>query len=366
MPMSFSAADLARPHVPHLQPYTPGKQPAEEGWVKLNTNENPYPPSPAVEGAIRAEAESGRLRLYPDPRSAELRSALAAHHGLEPGNVCVGNGSDDILNLLVRVFCGNPRGAAYTVPSYSLYPVLVAIRDGRAVEWSFGRDMTLDVERLAALEASILFLTSPNAPTGVGFPAATLAELARTFSGLLVIDEAYADFADENAVGLVNEFPNLCVTRTFSKSYGLAGLRVGYALASSGVIDLLDRVRDSYNVSRLSQVAALAALKDNGYFEAVLRKIRRTRDHYRSDFEKRGWFVYPSRANFLFVEPVGKGGRTGLETALSLRDHLYRNRVLVRHFPRHSLTRGFLRITVGSDSEMLALAETIETWPENE
>ncbi len=364
---TFSASDVARPHIPGLTPYTPGKQPSGPGWVKLNTNENPYPPSPSVEAAIRREAECGGLRLYPEPRSTELRAALGRHHGLAEENVCVGNGSDDILNLLVRVFCNDRNGAVLTVPGYSLYPVLIAIRGGKTTVWEFDRRMELDVDRLAASEeGGLLFLTSPNAPTGVRVPASRIAELAERFPGVLVVDEAYADFAKENAVGLVHEHPNLCITRTFSKSYSLAGLRVGYALASPGIIELLDRVRDSYNVNRISQAAALAALEDQRYFEAILGKIKRTRDYYQREFRQRGWFTYESEANFLFTEPVGKSGEKGPETARSLYDHLFRNRVLVRHFPRHALTSGFLRISVGSEAEMLALSETIESWAENE
>ncbi len=362
---SFSPDLLANPHIPGLEAYTPGKQPAGAGWTKLNTNENPYPPSPKVEEAIRREAEGARLRLYPDPRSGELRTALGELHGLSSENICVGNGSDDILNLFVRVFCDS-KPAAFTLPSYSLYPVLIGIQNGRTVAWEFDRRMELDVDRLADLPASILFLTSPNAPTGVGFPAERVAALAEEFSGILVVDEAYADFANENVAGLVREYPNLCVTRSFSKSYSLAGLRVGYALASKRIIELIDRVRDSYNVNRISQAAALAALADRDYFRAVLGKIKRIRNAYQTDFRERGWFTYESRANFIFTEPVGTGGGRGEKYARSLYNHLYRNRVLVRHFPTHALTSGFLRISVGSEEEMLKLTECIETWTGNE
>ncbi len=357
-------AGMARPHVPSLKPYTPGMQPGGSGWVKLNTNENPYPPSAAVEEAIRRETDAS-LRLYPDPAAAPLRAALAEHHGLEPENVCVGNGSDDILNLLTRIFCDRDRPAGFSVPSYSLYPVLVAIQDGRVATLPFDRSMDLDVDGLAALPANILFLTSPNAPTGVGFATGHLAVLAERFSGILVIDEAYADFADEDAVALVRTHPNVCVTRTFSKSYSLAGMRVGYALASEALIGLLDRVRDSYNVNRLSQAAALAALENQPYFRDVVAKIRRTRDHYVDVFRDWGWFTYDSQANFFFTEPCDGSGCTGEAVARSLYDHLFRNRVLVRHFPTHALTRSFLRITVGDEPAMRALTEHIASWPGN-
>ncbi len=365
-PISIRPADLARPHVPLLKPYVPGLQPAEPGWIKLNTNENPYPASPRVVEAIGREAAADRLRLYPDPGSSRLRSALAAHHGLAPENVCVGNGSDDILNLLFRVFCDGEQPAGFTVPSYSLYPVLAAIQDGDVVKMEFDRSMDLPIDRLASCGATILFLTSPNAPTGVGFPASMLGDLAQRFPGILVLDEAYADFAEGNAIGLVREYPNVCVTRTFSKAYSLAGLRVGYAMGSESIISLLDRVRDSYNVNRLSQAAALAALEDQAYFEETLRRVKNTRDWFQRELVERGWYTYDSQTNFLFTEPIDEDGRAGPEVALSLFEHLQENRVLVRYFPKHALTRSFLRISVGQESEMATLNEHIETWTGSE
>jgi len=359
-----SLQQLALPHVGGLHAYTPGLQPKEAGWVKLNTNENPYPPSPRVEAAIQAELGEV-LRLYPDPRSSRLRAAVAAHHGLKPEQVCIGNGSDDILNLLTRTFCGKGKAAGFTYPSYSLYPVLVAIQNGKTVQVEFDRSMKLDVEKVAALDANILFFTSPNAPTGVAFSNEEIRVLAQQFQGLVVVDEAYADFAEENAVPLLAEHPNLCITRTFSKSYGLAGLRVGYLLGSAELIDLIDRVRDSYNINRLSQAGALAAIEDQGYFRAIIGKIKYTRDFYVREFEKREWFTYPSQTNFIFTEPRTTSGATGKEVADSLYRFLCDEKVLVRYFPSHALTSSFLRISVGSEPEMLALSEKIDLWQKN-
>lgn len=356
---------LASPHVRKLHAYTPGLQPKESGWTKLNTNENPYPPSPGVERSIRAELGDS-LRLYPDPRSSRLREAVAALHGLPDGrHVCIGNGSDDLLNLLTRAFSSQERAAAFTFPSYSLYPVLIAIQNGRTIEVEFDRSMRLDVEKLAATGANVLFFTSPNAPTGVGFSNDEIEALLRSFAGLVVVDEAYADFAEENATSLLAKYPNLCITRTLSKSYGLAGLRVGYLLGHPGLIDVIDRVRDSYNVNRLSQAGALAALNDRSYFDEVVGKIKYTRDFYRADFERRGWFTYPSQANFLFTEPRDREGNCGREVARSLYEFLVTQKVLVRYFPSHDLTCEFLRISVGSEPEMLTLAKTIDRWLTN-
>lgn len=359
-----SLEQLALPHVRGLHAYAPGLQPKETGWVKLNTNENPYPPSPRVETAIVAEAGE-MLRLYPDPQSSVLRAAVAAHHRLKPEQVVIGNGSDDILNLLTRAFCGSGKAAGLTFPSYSLYPVLVAIADGSVVQVEFDRSMKIDVERVAALDANILFLTSPNAPTGVAFSAGEIAELAGRFQGMVVVDEAYADFAEEDAVPLLAKYPNLCVTRTFSKSYGLAGLRVGYLLGDPALVEIIDRVRDSYNVNRLSQAGALAAIQDQEYFRAIVGKITHTRDYYIHEFEQRGWFTYRSRANFIFTEPSTAAGEVGKEVAQSLYRFLCDRKILVRYFPSHALTSNFLRISVGSEPEMLALSETIDLWLKN-
>jgi len=390
-------AALALPHIAALHAYTPGLQPIEPGWIKLNTNECAYPPSPAVAAAITAELGAGAasLRLYPEPTSAALRAAIAAHHNREASaaapcaaplalraeNVCVGNGSDDILNLLVRCFCdpvsasrsatardaagagsAAARRAGFSFPCYSLYPVLVGIAGGQSIEIPFDRSMRLPLEQIAASGASIFFLTSPNAPTGVGFSAAQIEAVLAAYDGLLVVDEAYAPFADENAVALLARHPRLVVVRTFSKAYALAGIRVGYCLAHADVVALLDRVRDSYNVNRLSQAAALAALGDAPYYADVLARIRTTRQTALTHFAARGWFCYPSQANFLFVEPRNARGEAGAAVSQSAYDFLCARRILVRHFPKHPLTAPFLRITVGTDQEMLTLFHTFDEW----
>lgn len=359
-----SPAELAADHVRALHAYVPGMQPSDTGWVKLNTNENPYPPSPRVAEALASQSAES-LRLYPDPRSTKLREAFARLYGLATENVLVGNGSDDVLNLLVRAFGGAAGKVGFAMPSYSLYPVIVAIENGNTQTVEFSRDMRLPVDPLAASDANLLFLTSPNAPTGVGFSTAEIRKVAERFSGLLVVDEAYADFADQNAIGLLADFPRLVVTRTLSKSHGLAGIRVGCALAHRDVIGILDRVRDSYNVNRLSQVAGLAAVEDRTYTEGVVNRIKTTRAEAQATLKKLGWFTYPSQANFLFTEPRDASGTSGPEVAQACFDHLVSRKVLVRHFPSHALTRSFLRITVGTDSQMRTLFEAIESWLKN-
>lgn len=361
-----SSCKFALPHVAKLHAYTPGLQPNEPGWVKLNTNECPYPPSPKVAEALRAEigAAGESLRLYPNPTSTGFRRVVAKYHGhgLQENNVCVGNGSDDILNLIVRCFCAQNESLGFTMPSYSLYPVLVEIQDGRSQVIEFDRSMTLPLERIAASKAKAFILTSPNAPTGVGFSNAQIEKVLKVFKGLLFVDEAYAPFAKEDAVPLLPKYPNLAIVRTLSKAYALAGARIGYALAHADVIDVLDRVRDSYNTSRLSQVAAIAAFNDQPYYDGVIAKIKATRDRTLKTWTDFGWFTYPSQSNFLFTEPRNARGETGPAVAKAAYDYLCAHKVLVRYFPSHALTASFLRISVGTDEEMLVLNQTLEAW----
>jgi histidinol-phosphate aminotransferase len=358
-------SSLALPHVATLHAYTPGIQPTEPGWVKLNTNECPYPPSPRVAEAIRQELgeDGAALRLYPNPKSMPLRAAVAALHGLATENVCIGNGSDDILTMLVRAFCSDAAPLGFTVPSYSLYPVLVEIQDGRAEAIELDRSMRLPVERIRTSTSRAFVLTSPNAPTGVGFANAELEAALDGYEGLFVVDEAYAAFAREDAIPLLARPRNVVVVRTLSKAYALAGIRVGYALGDASLIDVLDRVRDSYNVSRLSQVAARAAIEDHAYFRSLVARVTATRDAFVADLtDRRHWFTYPSQANFVFTEPKTTRGETGPAVAHAAYDFLHARKVLVRYFPNHPLTASFLRISVGTDAEMAILRDALDAW----
>lgn len=362
---------LVSPHIAKLHGYTPGLQPSGAGWIKLNTNESGYPPSPAVAEALQKEIgnDAFSLRLYPNPTSEPLRAVIAAYHGhgLTAGNVLVGNGSDDVLNLLVRCFSNPTIETGFTLPSYSLYPVLVSMQDGRSSAIEFDRSMQLPVEAIVSSGASAFFLTSPNAPTGVAFSNADLERVLARFRGVLVVDEAYAPFAKENAIPLLARFPRLVVVRTLSKAHALAGIRVGYALANPEMVELLDRVRDSYNVSRLSQVAAQAALTDRDYYDRLINKVVSTRDRYRSKWTiDHGWFSYESAANFIFVEPRNRAGRSGKDVARSVYDFLFARRILVRAFPNHPLTGSFLRISVGTDEEMVLVDQALIEWTRSE
>jgi len=362
--MEINPESLASPHIRAMAAYVPGIQPTAPGWVKLNTNELPVPPSPQVIEAIKAflGEDGSKLRLYPNPTSEPLRQALAAHHQLDPAQVLIGNGADDILNLLMRTFCGPGRACGMTLPSYSLYAVLSQAQGAEMHEVPFDPSMTLPVEAIVSSEANLFLLTSPNAPTGVGFSPVQIAETAERFHGILAVDETYAPFADHDATGLLDQHPNLIIVRSFSKAYALAGLRVGYALASPHSIHLLDRVRDSYNVDALAQAGALAALHDRDYYAGVIAKSRQMRTEMAAWYQSLGWFVYPSVANFHFVEPVNGSGETGRAVATDLYEFLRERKILVRVFPRYPLTETFLRISLGSEAEMEALKKALLEW----
>ncbi len=351
-----------RPHIRALSPYVPGEQPQGGGWIKLNTNENPYPPSPKVAPAVAAEIE--RLRLYPDPSSRRLREAIGRRFGHPADGVLIGNGSDDILNMITSVFASSP-GVGHTVPSYSLYPVVAGLAGAAMVDIALDASLQLDVRALAECGASVFFLTSPNAPTGVGFPLSAIRTVLENSSAPLVVDEAYVDFGGESALPLLAEFPQLIVVRTFSKSYGLAGMRVGFALGHPEVIQMLDRVRDVYNVDRLAQAAALAAFEDVAYFNHCREAVIATRARVRGVLNQWGWFTYPSVANFLFTQPQHPGSGTGPAVAENLFQHLLKNRVLVRYFSQHPLTCGFLRVSIGKDVEMDHFLEITQQWLNN-
>lgn len=359
MRKSYDAVKNALPHIQDLHPYVPGEQPQGEGWVKLNTNENPYPPSPKVAGAIAVEAE--KLRLYPEPLSLKLRLAIGARYGLGSANVIIGNGSDNLLDLVTRCYVSGP-GAGHTVPSYSLYPVVCGMSGQQLIDLPFDGSMELNVEAMAATGAKVFFLTNPNAPTGVAFTLAEIEAALQAIDGLLVVDEAYVDFGGETAIPLLRDYENLIVVRTFSKSYSLAGMRVGYAMASEDIVAMLDRVRDAYNLDRIAQAAALAAFEDFDYFEMQREKVITTREAVRRQFDALGWFSFPSAANFLFTEPVSASGASGAEVASELFNFLKERRILVRYFPNHPLTCAFIRVSIGTDAQMQAFIKGIQSW----
>ena len=367
---------LVRPLVHKLHAYVPGEQPKIKGLIKLNTNENPYPPSPRVLAAIKAAVDD-RLRLYPNPSAQVLREKLARLHRCSPANIIIGNGSDELLALATRTFVEpragppgsspagirSPAGARrseasgstvqYFTPSYSLYPVLAAIHGARTNVVRLTLDFrlpSLDIlkkSRAWDFAAALTFVTTPNAPSGRAFTTAELDTLCRQHRGVVVLDEAYVDFAEENALRLALKHPHVLVARTFSKAYSLCFQRVGYFVGHPELIAALDKLRDSYNVNGLGQVGALATLDDLPYYRANFRRIKLTRARLSGALCELGFDVLPSQTNFILARPPKFAAKGWLE-------ELRRRKILVRWFS-YPEVKDYLRITIGTDAEADAL-----------
>jgi len=331
-----------------MKAYVPGEQPVEPGIVKLNTNENPFPPSPEVFKALK-KVDPARLRLYPNPVSRNLRERIAKLHGCEVGNVFAGNGSDEILALCTRAFVEDEGSIGYFNPSYSLYPVLADIRDVQKKPVELGSDFEWRMP--AGYSSSLFFLTNPNAPTGILYPKAKVRDFCQRFKGVVVIDEAYVDFSMENCLDLAMKFGNVLVLRTLSKAYSLAGLRVGYVVGAKPLIAAIYKLKDSYNLDAISQQLALAALSDVGYMKRNVQKIKATRRRLTKALEVAGHRVYPSESNYLWVKPAGI-------SAKHLFERLKEERILIRYFPGKR-TGAFVRISVGTGSEIDRLIEAV-------
>jgi histidinol-phosphate aminotransferase len=329
----------------------PGEQPGPgRRVVKLNTNENPYPPSSRVLAAL-ARAVEASVRLYPDPEARALRARAAAVYGVPADHIMAGNGSDELLALLLRALVDPGDRVAYPVPTYSLYRTLVAVQGGEAVEVPFPDDFALP-PALADTSARLTFLCNPNSPSGTLVALAEIEALARAVRGVLVVDEAYVDFARGTAMSLVGRFGNVVVLRTFSKSFSLAGLRIGLLFGHPALVTGLRTVKDAYNLNRLSQVAGLAALEDLPAMEANVARIRATRDRLAAELGRLGFRVLPSEANFVLARRPGVD-LAPLAAALAARD------IFVRHFAQPRL-HDALRITVGTDAEIDALLAALK------
>ena len=341
-------------HIQNVVPYTPGEQPREGNFIKLNTNECPYPPSPKVMEAIRAAGGEG-LRLYPDPECLDLRAAIAQREGLDVNQVFCGNGSDEILAFAFQAFFDPDREVVFPRITYSFYPVYTDFFGLNRREVPMNSDFTDPIELLCGNNGGVV-LANPNAPTGIAVGLDTVEKLLKANPDVVVIvDEAYVDFGADSAVGLISRYPNLLVVQTASKSRALAGLRVGWAMGNAGLIDGLRCVRDSinsYTVDRLAQAGAAAAIRDEAYFQSVRRRVMDTRRRTEQTLKEKGFTVLPSQANFLFVSYPGRDGR-------ALLDGLRERGLLVRWWGRPEI-RDWLRISVGTDQEMEALTAALE------
>lgn len=341
------------PAVTRLSAYIPGEQPKEPDFTKLNTNENPYPPAPSVVAAVHAAALEGALQKYPDPTSSSLRHTIAADLGLSPDEILVGNGSDEVLRLLCHAFLrpSDGEGVGVLNPTYVLYETLAAMFGAETSVYNLRpADYQILPEAMHA-DVKILFLPNPNPPIGTFYQQPVLSALASMNNErLLVIDEAYVDFAPGNALPTYRQFENVVITRTFSKSYSLAGLRVGYVIARPQLIREMDKIRDSYNVNRISQAAALAAWEDKDYHSHCCQKIRLDREFLTGELRARGFTVPESHGNFVFARRAG---------ARELYEQLKQRRVLVRYFSSPELADG-VRITIGTHDELLTLLSAID------
>jgi histidinol-phosphate aminotransferase len=332
------------PIVQSLTPYVPGEQPKVDGLIKLNTNENPYPPSPRVLEAIAAA--TGRLRLYPDPRATVLREAISERYQVAPEDVFVGNGSDEILAHTFQGLLKHDAPLLFPDITYSFYPVYCGLYGVSYQEVPLDAAMRVQLSDYRRAASAIL-LANPNAPTGIGLARDAIETLLREHPDkLVVIDEAYVDFGAESVVPLVARHDNLLVIQTLSKSRALAGLRVGFAIGQPQLIEALERVKDSFNSYPLDCLAiagAVAAIQDDAWFQDTRGRIIASREALARDLSALGFEVLPSQANFLFARHPGK---SGADLAMRLRERA----VLVRHFKKPRI-QDFLRITVGSEDQ---------------
>ncbi|MFO8013194.1 MAG: histidinol-phosphate transaminase [Phycisphaerae bacterium] len=350
--------DYLRRHIDAMAGYTPGEQPGEaEPVIKLNTNENPYPPSPRVLEVVR-NTDGSVLRKYPDPMATKVRRLVAERFDVHPEQVLCGNGSDELLTLCVRAMVGEGERAAWPTPTYSLYPVLADIQGAGTVEVPTEIDFTVPVDPLAEADARVLFLCNPNAPTGVHVPDKDVLDLADRFRGVVVVDEAYADFGPGSVIPAVEDRDNVLVLRTLSKSYSLAGLRFGYAVGPVSLITGLAKCKDSYNCDAISIEAAAAALRDEAWMRANVERIRSERSRLAERLTAMGFGVTPSEANFVLARPPG--GR-----AEALYDGLKSRGVLVRYWNLPRLDDK-VRITVGTPEETDALLAAARDLVEEE
>jgi len=342
-----------RDNIERMQGYEPGYQPSSLDVIKLNTNENPYPPSPAVIKVIR-EIGPEQLRRYPDPMGNAFREEAGKINGVEPDWIMCCNGGDELLKMAFTAFCDRKRPAAYPVPTYSLYPVLANIQNCRAIEVPFDEEFNLP-SKLARVRAALTIVCNPNAPSGTIIAAEELAELADEIKGVLLIDEAYVDFAKQNCVELVKQFDNVIILRSLSKGYSLAGLRFGYAIARPEMLKGLLKVKDSYNADAISITAATAAIKDREYFRQTVEKVKLERKWLTEQLRGMGFEMPESSSNFVFAEHK-------TSNAKEIYDKLVERNIYVRYWDLPGIENK-LRISVGTkeqnDTLLSALKEIV-------
>jgi histidinol-phosphate aminotransferase len=332
----------------NLTPYVPGEQPQDKEYIKLNTNENPYLPTPEIQRYLK-DFDLDKLRLYSDPNSEKLCKAIAEKYGIDKDQIIAGNGSDEILSFCFYAFFDNNRGdLLFPEFSYSFYPVYCDFYQIKYRKIPLNRDYSIGLESYDGDSCGVIF-PNPNAPTGVVIELSKIKDFLDSYPSdrVVVVDEAYIDFGGESAVSLIDEYKNLVVTRTFSKSMSLAGLRLGFAMGDKELISALYAVKDSFNsypVDALAQNIGTLALKDSNYYENLTKKIISIRDNFSSALTKSDWKVLPSSANFIFAQKRGMGGE---DVCKKMKD----KGILVRYFNIDGL-KNFVRITIGTEEEM--------------
>lgn len=341
---------LIRKSVQAMSGYIPGEQPNHTDIIKLNTNENPYLPSADVQD-ILSMVDISALSRYPDPVCMELRQVIAELHHCAVENIFVGNGSDEILALCIRAFVERDGAVGFFDPSYSLYPILADIEDVKKKPVAL--DATFDWQMPDEYTASLFFLTNPNAPTSLQYSKANVTAFVKTFNGVVLIDEAYADFAKENCMDLALTNPNVLVARTLSKSYSLAGIRLGYCVGNTELIGAMHKIKDSYNVNYLTQEIARVALLDQHTMKANVQAILETRKLVAAELAELGFNVHVSETNFLWIKPLRISAKT-LFNALNSQN------ILVRYFGNDKRTQDYLRITIGTAPEMFKFIDAIK------
>ena len=338
------------PHISKMRGYVPGEQPRQGEFVKLNTNENPYPPSPLVLERLRQACDE-QLRRYPDPDASGVKARLSKLFQVPPEWTLVGNGSDELLNLAIRCFVGSGQRVIMPHPTYPYYTKLVQLQDGLPTRVDFEADYTLPEEFIDP-SASMTIIANPNSPSGTLVSSESIEAVAAGTEGVVIVDEAYVDFSEVGDLHLIERFPNVIVMRTMSKSFSLAAMRIGYCFAEPGLIAGLAKAKEHYNVGLLSQIAAEAALDDLQHMKANADKVKTTRTRLSNELRRLGFELWESRANFVLARIDQPG-------AADIYEELKRRRVLVRYFDEPRL-RDCLRISVGSDAEIALLIDHLD------
>ncbi len=337
-----------------LVAYVPGEQPQDKKYIKLNTNESPYPPSPETLAAVNV-SEAQNLRLYPDPDGRILTKKIADLYGVKSENVFLANGSDDILNFAFMAYCANGRKSYFADITYGFYSVFANLHNSDYAEIPLEEDFTIDADKFCGVDGGV-FIANPNAPTGLALSLAQVEKIvASNPENVVVIDEAYVDFGAESAVKLVEKYNNLLVVQTFSKSRSMAGARLGFAIGNKDIIDDLHRLRYStnpYNINRLTLAAGAACIDSQSYYDENCKRIMATREYTKNELEKLGFSVLPSKANFIFAQSPDIGGG---DLYLKLKE----KGILIRHFTSERI-KNFNRITIGTPEEMQIFIEKVK------